>query len=117
MIWSDSDGLYLAQVKELPGCLADGATLEEALQNIQLVMQEWLETAKEENRPVPEPLTFERMEKNAAAAHQAIERQLEIRVKQLVFQTLDEMAKQQATQNIPSWREGALPSFDLEKSH
>jgi predicted RNase H-like HicB family nuclease len=55
LYWSKDDKAFLAEVPELPGCLADGATYEEALTNVEKVMQEWIETAKELGRPIPEP--------------------------------------------------------------
>jgi len=112
MIWSGADGVYLAQVKELPGCLADGATAEEAFQNIRIVMQEWLETAKEEGREIPQPLTLEILEKNAHAAHREIERHLENQVREAVGQVIEKIVEQGATQNIPSWREGGFVRFE-----
>jgi predicted RNase H-like HicB family nuclease len=59
--WSEEDKAFIAEVPELPGCAADGATYQEALANVEVVIQEWIETAKELGRPVPEPkgrLTF-----------------------------------------------------------
>lgn len=53
--WSDEDQAYIAEVPELPGCAADGATYQEALANVEVVIQEWFETAKELGRPIPEP--------------------------------------------------------------
>ncbi len=53
--WSDEDGAFIAEVPELPGCAADGATYQEALANVEVVIQEWIETAKELGRPIPEP--------------------------------------------------------------
>jgi len=53
--WSADDDAYVAEVPELPGCMADGASYQEALANAELVIQEWLETAKELERPIPEP--------------------------------------------------------------
>ena len=53
--WSDEDGNFVADVPELPGCMADGATREEALANAQVVIREWVETAKELGRLIPEP--------------------------------------------------------------
>ena len=52
--WSDEDQAYLAEVPELRGCAADGATYQEALANVEVIIQEWIETAKELGRPVPE---------------------------------------------------------------
>ena len=53
--WSDEDNAYVAEIPELPGCMADGSTYQAALANAEAVIQEWIETAKELNRPIPEP--------------------------------------------------------------
>ena len=55
LYWSDEDGAFIAEVPELSGCAADGTTRQEALANAELVISEWLETARELGRPVPEP--------------------------------------------------------------
>lgn len=55
LYWSDDDGAFIAEVPELPGCAADGATRQEALTNVETVIQEWIETARELGRPIPEP--------------------------------------------------------------
>jgi len=53
--WSDEDRSFIAEVPELPGCAADGATYQEAIANVETVIQEWIETAQEIGRAVPEP--------------------------------------------------------------
>jgi predicted RNase H-like HicB family nuclease len=55
LYWSDDDGAFIAEVPELPGCVADGSSRQEALANAEIVISEWLETAHELGRPVPEP--------------------------------------------------------------
>ena len=53
--WISEDDALIAEVPELPGCAADGATRQEALANAEVVIAEWLETARELGRPIPEP--------------------------------------------------------------
>lgn len=53
--WGEEDQAYIVEVPELSGCSADGKTYEEAVQNAQVVMEEWIETAKSLGRPIPEP--------------------------------------------------------------
>jgi len=53
--WSKEDEAYIAEVPELAGCAADGATYAEALANVDIIIQEWIETAEELGRPIPEP--------------------------------------------------------------
>lgn len=53
--WSDEDDAFIAEVPELPGCAADGQTYEEALANVKVIIAEWIETAEELGRPIPEP--------------------------------------------------------------
>ncbi len=53
--WSEDDSAYVAQVPELPGCAADGASYAEALAHVETVIAEWIETARSLGRPVPAP--------------------------------------------------------------
>jgi predicted RNase H-like HicB family nuclease len=55
MYWSDEDQAFIAEVPELSGCAADGTTYQEALANVQVIITEWIETAKELGRPIPQP--------------------------------------------------------------
>ncbi len=55
LYWSMEDDAYIAEVPELSGCMADGPTAGEALQNVEKVIHEWIETAVELGRPIPEP--------------------------------------------------------------
>jgi len=52
---SDEDRAFIAEVPELPGCAADGRTYREALANVEVIIKEWIETAKELGRPIPAP--------------------------------------------------------------
>jgi predicted RNase H-like HicB family nuclease len=53
--WSNEDNAFIAEVPELAGCMADGATYQEALANAETIIEEWIETARELGRPIPEP--------------------------------------------------------------
>ncbi len=55
LYWSDADQAFIAEVPELPGCAAGGPTYREALANVETVIEEWIETANELGRPIPEP--------------------------------------------------------------
>ena len=55
IFWSDEDRVYVADVPELPGCMAHGETQNEALKNIQDAMSFWLDIARELGRSIPEP--------------------------------------------------------------
>jgi predicted RNase H-like HicB family nuclease len=54
--WSDEDAAFIAEVPELPGCMADGSTYQEALAHAEVIINEWIETAKSLNRPIPSPI-------------------------------------------------------------
>lgn len=53
--WSQEDEAYLVEVPELPGCMADGRTYQEAVANAEVVISEWIATAKDLGREIPEP--------------------------------------------------------------
>lgn len=53
--WSKEDKSFIAEVPELPGCMADGKTYQEALSNVEIVIAEWIDRAKELGRPIPRP--------------------------------------------------------------
>lgn len=56
--WSDADNCFIASVLDLPGCMADGATPVEAMQNAQEVIGVWIETAREDGETIPEPSMY-----------------------------------------------------------
>jgi predicted RNase H-like HicB family nuclease len=53
--WSEADKTFIAEVPELAGCPADGETSQEALENVEVIISEWIETARELGRNIPEP--------------------------------------------------------------
>lgn len=52
--WSRDDELFVVEVPELPGCMADGKTYDEAVKNAQVAIDEWIETAKDLGREIPQ---------------------------------------------------------------
>ncbi|MCK5787278.1 MAG: type II toxin-antitoxin system HicB family antitoxin [Candidatus Sabulitectum sp.] len=55
IFWSKEDQAYIAEVPELPGCMADGETYQQALSSAEQIILEWIETARELGRSIPEP--------------------------------------------------------------
>jgi len=55
IFWSEDDNAFVADVPELPGCMADGRTYQEALANAEQVIEEWMDTARELGRAIPHP--------------------------------------------------------------
>ena len=55
IFWSEEDDAFVAEVPELPGCMADGKTYQEALSNAEQIIREWIETARELGRAIPKP--------------------------------------------------------------
>jgi predicted RNase H-like HicB family nuclease len=55
IFWREEDQAFIAEVPELPGCMADGETCEQAVTNARQVIEEWIETARELGRPIPDP--------------------------------------------------------------
>jgi predicted RNase H-like HicB family nuclease len=53
--WSDEDQAFIAEAPELPGAAADGPTYQKALKHLEIVIAEWIETARELGRPIPQP--------------------------------------------------------------
>ena len=53
--WSAEDKAFIAEVPELPGCAADGKTYSEVVTNVEGIIEEWIETAKELGREIPQP--------------------------------------------------------------
>ena len=53
--WSAEDNAFVAEIPELPGCMADGKTYSAALKAVSRVAREWIETAKALGRPIPQP--------------------------------------------------------------
>ena len=59
VMWSSEDDAFIATVAELPGCQADGKTVIEAMNNLEIAIEAWIETANEIGRAIPNPLCHE----------------------------------------------------------
>ncbi len=55
LYWSTDDNAFVAEVPELAGCMADGKTRQEAIENAERIIKEWIEIALEDGEPIPEP--------------------------------------------------------------
>ena len=55
IFWDKSDQIFVAEIPELPGCMAHGRTKSEAIANAEAAIDLWIETAREDGIPVPEP--------------------------------------------------------------
>ena len=53
--WSEADAAFIVEVPELPGCMADGLSYQEAVTNAERIIEEWIDIAKEDGRTIPEP--------------------------------------------------------------
>ena len=56
--WSEEDNCYVTSVPDLPGCMSDGKTPEEAIKNTQVIISEWIEAAQEAGKEIPKPSFF-----------------------------------------------------------
>lgn len=101
IVWSPEDDAYIGMAAELPGCFADGRTPEEAMANVRVVIQEWLEVAAEEGREIPPPLTTEDFERLQQEAQANLRNQVEQEVKKIVEQILGQLLRPPA---INSWQ-------------
>ena len=55
LYWSNVDAVFIAEVPELPGCMAHGVSHKDALRSVKEAMRLWIDTARELGRPIPEP--------------------------------------------------------------
>lgn len=91
LAWSEADEAYIANVFELPGCMAHGETRGEAIAQIEIAIVNWLETAKELGREIPPPRHLESYEQEVEATTEATRRELEAAWKQAFEARLEEL--------------------------
>ena len=56
--YDDTDNIYVAKIPELQGCMAHGKTYEDAMREIKIALELWIETAKDNEINIPEPVLF-----------------------------------------------------------
>jgi predicted RNase H-like HicB family nuclease len=107
LIWSQEDEAYLAMIPDLPGCAADGATVEEAIKNLDVVAQEWIETAKELGRRIPAPVTLSQLRERDRKADEEQHAAFEAAVKRAV-DMLAKTAKSRTPEPLPRFTSSVL---------
>ena len=106
ILWSQQDGAYLAISFELPGCVADGATPEEAMANYRVIVQEWIETAKAEGREIPPPLTMEDFARSMQQSQANLQQHIKNEVDKAVQQVFNWLMQQQPASSPFHFRGG-----------
>jgi predicted RNase H-like HicB family nuclease len=101
IVWSPEDNAYLAFPTELPGCIADGPTREDALANLKVVIDEWIEAAKEEGREIPQPMSVLDLAQKQRESRQNFQKYIESEVRKTVDKVLQQLIQSQPQQ--PSW--------------
>jgi predicted RNase H-like HicB family nuclease len=97
IVWSEDDKAFLANVIELPGCVADGGSHEEALKNLDVVIDEWIETAKELKRDIPKPLDVRQLEEMARTFRQQVQQHINREVESAVQRVIQDIARSQGS--------------------
>lgn len=103
VVWSEEDQAYLASVFDLPGCVADGGTQEEAVANAQVVIQEWIETAREVGRDVPKPSDFVAMQASFEKAAEEQRKEFEEAVHAAAKVLVEQYVERQKTERRFTW--------------
>ena len=93
IVWSEEDKAFLASVPELPGCIADGSTREEAVRNLDVVIEEWIETAKELKRQIPAPIDHATQEAMAERFRSDVKQHIQREVQTAVERVLSELSR------------------------
>jgi predicted RNase H-like HicB family nuclease len=94
IIWSQEDRAYLDSSPELAGCIADGQSPAEALSNLDVIIEEWLATAKEEGRSIPDPMTSVDLENERKKFQVWLNGKIEAGVQETVSRIIGQMANQ-----------------------
>ncbi len=89
--WSAEDEAFIAVSFDLPGCRADGQTKAEALANLEVVIEEWIETAESLGRPIPEPSNYASLEQSQAVADRELHEHYQRQVAEAVRISVEQM--------------------------
>jgi len=116
IVWSQDDHAYIASVAELPGCLADGPTQEEALKNIREIAKEWIATALEDGRGVPPPQTMNDLEKAHLKFQQELNEHIKTEVQNAVRRVIEQIGSISMTQQSVYYSRMSSPAPELEHS-
>jgi predicted RNase H-like HicB family nuclease len=108
IIWSPEDNAYLAIPAELIGCVADGRTPEEALANVRVVIDEWIEVAKEDGREIPKPMTLQDAAQLQERAQANLRNHIEAEVKKAVSAVLQQLVQSQQPMQAWGYRGGLV---------
>jgi predicted RNase H-like HicB family nuclease len=88
LVWSQEDEAFIARALELPGCVAHGETREEAVEQIQIAIENWIDTAKSMGRKVPQPISLEEFEQRGANAEGEQQQNLKFAIQKAVADAL-----------------------------
>ena len=89
LVWSQDDEAFIARALELPGCVAHGETREEAVEQIQITIENWIDAAKSMGRRVPQPISLEEFEKQSANAEIEEQKRFKLAVQNAVTDALE----------------------------
>jgi predicted RNase H-like HicB family nuclease len=110
VLWSEDDEAFLAHVVELPGCVAHGETRDEAVRNGLIAIENWIDTANELKREVPEPLDLAAFQKQTAQQAQDVRNRFEQAVQEEVLKIVPQIA-QQVRNALFHEQQGGVVSF------
>jgi predicted RNase H-like HicB family nuclease len=94
--WSKDDEAYIGHVIELPGCVADGTSHEELLKNLEATIDEWIETATELGRKIPDPIDYRSFEEAGDEFNRRLEQHVRREVETAVQRVLQDLARSQS---------------------
>jgi predicted RNase H-like HicB family nuclease len=92
LVWSQDDEAFIARALELPGCVAHGETREEAVEQVQIAIENWIDAAKSMGRKVPQPISLEEFEQQSTNAEIEQQKRFKLAVQKAVADALETLA-------------------------